>query len=779
MGTRTRKRLFSGWLARGFMSLVGGATLLTGLDTGCGTQEQLANSELDDGAPFVVVKRTVSAETKALRQRSLRTAGVVDQAGYGDDFYLAINKKELGKDKKWFLSAYMKQFFPGNVGYGAARSMGTKVVSFKQQNGKVFVFNTDDTKKASDVFDPEVLVEAFPIVAYPPFDRLPGSSAFVLIDPSNGLNDFGLIGDAFAGGSAPDRFKVEVSYLQNYRETTNKDGITFEQVFTGYGQIADPNAGGLGEPNAFRASGTLGMSIRRYSETMGFKPAPRTTSGGQDLYFLGQPKQVPNEGVFVQNAIKWGVSATKPVEFVVSDIVDKLAADPRFMGYDIYGAISKGVTGWNSVFGFEALKVRKATKDDNYAQDDKNFIIVDTDPSFGAAFANWRDNPNTSEIRGASVYMNSLWLEIADIIFDDDPLLPLSVLGTKDKPKMPMLTWGPLPFKKDDTCVLWAPIYKGERLPKDVNRPIPFPGGTLLTKKQKVEQYLTHVVMHEVGHTLGLRHNFKGSLKFDDATKTYSSSVMEYIDDFDAVFADKPGSYDIDAIKYLYGLSMNRPTDKFCNDSGVATDPDCMTFDRTADPYTTSYLDDYLFVMKDYLDGKSGVSPNSTLNAVLGYVRNGQTAATRGKALTDALDTMGYSVRVGKVDAMKLMMLPGYGARVDLLGRRIVQRLYMDDAALRGRFKGDPTDAAVFNTVFAEAVKMIGNDDKIRSADTRRVLATWMKKLQTVEAMNALAVGASKLDGEIRTGVIVDPTELAKAVDTLKYMDKLLNPYFN
>jgi hypothetical protein len=53
-----------------------------------------------------------------------------------------------------------------------------------------------------------------------------------------------------------------------------------------------------------------------------------------------------------------------------------------------------------------------------------------------------------------------------------------------------------------------------------------------------------------------------------------------------------------------------------------------------------------------------------------------------------------------------------------------------------------------------------------------------MKQLQTVDAYKALAVGASQLDAEIRSG-IADPIEAIKAEDTLKYMDKLLNPYFN
>src|SRR5437868_3535129 len=52
-----------------------------------------------------------------------------------EEFYIVLNKKELGQ--KWFLSAYMKQLFPGAVAYGAAQSLGTKVVSFKIYNGKM------------------------------------------------------------------------------------------------------------------------------------------------------------------------------------------------------------------------------------------------------------------------------------------------------------------------------------------------------------------------------------------------------------------------------------------------------------------------------------------------------------------------------------------------------------------------------------------------------------------------------------------------------------------
>jgi hypothetical protein len=749
------------------------ALLFCGMVAACGQQDQLADINLDANAAFVVIPRVASSETRSLRQRALKASGVIDQGGVGDDFYLAINRKELGTDKRWFLSSYLKQYHPGAVAGGAARSMGTRVVSFKNQNGKLVVLDTDSRKAASEVFAPDVVVDAYPVVAYAPFDRLPGSSAFVLFDPSAGANEFAVLGDPWAGGSEPVKFSTELSYMARYRSIA--DGITYEQVFSGYADLPindDPV-----EVNAFRASGTLGIGIRRYAETTGFTKGPIVQGDGQDTYFRSDPVLVKNQGFYSQSSIKWGVSATQPINWVISNVVDILQADPAYAGYDIYGAMAKGVTGWNSVFGYDALKVRKGTKDDSFADDDTNMIIVDTDPSYGAAFANWRSNPNTGEIRGASVYINSLWLEIADIIFDDDPVMPLA-MGTMKKPKVPVIFWRPMGHHEDG-CEKWAPIYEGSRGPKmDLQRPgLPIPKEASLTKKQKVEQYLTHVVMHEVGHTLGLRHNFKGSLSYDPTKNLFSSSVMEYIDDFDSIFAATPQSYDIAIVKYLYGISMALPTDKFCNDAGVAIDPECSTFDRTSDPYTTETFFNYGGLLKDYLDGLTTVSPNNTLNEMNGYVRNGRTAAARMKAWNDIVDLMGYSLRVGKVDPTKLMTVTGYGARVDAMMRRVIQRLFVDDAALRGRFGADPSDTAIRKAAIAEAKGMMENTDKIRSVDTRRMLAGWFKKLQTYEAHLSLAKGANQLDNEIKTGMFTDPKEAAKAEDTLRYMDSLLKPY--
>lgn len=770
-------------VSRPFSRRIRSLTLTTlaacGLWAACSPQEETADINLDQNAPFVVIPRATNAETKALRQRTLKALGVIDQGGVGDDFYLAINRKELGTDKQWFLSAYLKQFHPYGVSYGAARSLGTRVVSFKAQNGKLFVFDTDNRKKLSDTFDPEVLVEAYPIVAYAPFDRLPGSSQFVLFDPAAGMNRFSLLSDAFAGGSQADKFNVELAFSQRYRSLT--DGITFESVFTGYGNFNDQNNPGGLEDNQFRSSGTLGMAIRRYNVTAGYTQSPRLTIDGQDVYFGADPRIVPNTGRLAQGVVKWSVSAMKPIEWVISPDIDKLQADPRFMGIDLYGALAKGVTNWNAAFGFDALKVRKGTKDDSFADDDTNYILVDLDPSFGAAFANWRSNPNNGEIRGASVYFNALWALNADFMFEDDPALPPrpATFGTVERPKVPMLQWNGI-GRSQDECMMWAPIYKGVGRPTGIaDRPLPpIPAGTKLTRKAKIEQYLTHVVLHEVGHTLGLRHNFKGSLKVDAMKNIYTSSVMEYVDDYDAVYADKPQSFDIDAIKFLYGLSMTRPTDKFCNDSGVSIDPDCNTFDTTDDPYSKVWLPSYVAYLKDFLDNKSPISPNGTLNGTLDYLRTAPDTAKTMTVWNAVMDQTGYSLKVGKADAMKIKD-PTFAARTDLIARRVISRLYMDDASLRGRFTDNPTNATLLAAVMTEVKGHIKNSDGIRTIATRRAAANFLKKQQTVEAYNALREGYAALTGDLMGGKITDPNEEAQATDLLVYIEKLLAPYFN
>jgi len=108
--------------------------------------------------------------------------------GGSGNFYLAIRKDAL--EQPWFLSAYMKQYHPGNAGVAAGSTLGTRVVAFREQNDKVFLFDTSHAAQISAVFDPQILLEAYPVVHLPAFERLRGSEQYILFDPAGGLNRF-------------------------------------------------------------------------------------------------------------------------------------------------------------------------------------------------------------------------------------------------------------------------------------------------------------------------------------------------------------------------------------------------------------------------------------------------------------------------------------------------------------------------------------------------------------------------------------------------------------
>src|SRR4051812_3919919 len=76
--------------------------------------------------PFVPIYRQVSGTTIQHRRLALSTASAAGQGAPAmtQDFYLAINKNELGN--KWFLSAYLSQAAPRGPDSGAAVSLGTR-----------------------------------------------------------------------------------------------------------------------------------------------------------------------------------------------------------------------------------------------------------------------------------------------------------------------------------------------------------------------------------------------------------------------------------------------------------------------------------------------------------------------------------------------------------------------------------------------------------------------------------------------------------------------------
>ncbi len=719
---------------------------------GCAAQGETGGQgePLSADQAFVSVPRPATAAslatTKALHSKAVPTAGA------DESFYIAINRKELGK--RWFLSAFLKQYFPGAVNYGAASSLGTKVVTFRVQNGKLFVFDASDGHASSDTFDPELIIDAYPIVADASFGKRPGADGFVLFDPAAGLNHFGVVSDAFAtpDNTAPSRFSVELSFLQNYRSIA--DGVTFEQVFTGYSDTADSGAGSFTEGNQFHGAGTLGIALRRYVEGTGFTKA--TLPWGGEYFFRNGSQLVKNTGRVTDFPIKWNIHpGMKPIQWVISDKL-KTYVDAHFPGSDIVGAVQRGIEGWNGVFGYKVLEAHVGTAGDG-PDDDVNYLYFDEDPSVGYAFANWRTNPNTGEIRGTSIYFNAVWLDPS--WFTDDPApaggAPKAPRAPKAAPKSASIVWDGMP--SSTLCAFPAPAYHGQQLGKH--------GDDKLTGQQKLERLVQHTILHEVGHTLGLRHNFAGSL--GKSAVEPSTSVMDYLLDDDGIAMPTPGSYDIAALKMLYQAGPT-PTARFCTDEQTSQDPDCTRFDQGNDPLNDYWGPSYKDLLS-YADGMGGIPPYYVpyyVDPVLQYVRASYLQS--GNAWSIA--TGGIATPLDPASTTQ------HQAAADSIERLLFTRLYLEKPENRGPFKMDPfAYLSAVPSITSELGNVLGNTDHVRTFASRRVAVDVLKKMQTPEAYQAL-LGARDAIVAIRPSL--SGVEAGNTDDLLARIDVAIHPYF-
>jgi Met-zincin len=669
----------------------------------------------------------------------------------GKSFYLAVRKNVLAD--RWFLSAYLKQFHPDGGGF----SIGTRVVSFRVQNGKLFVFDVDDRKTISDTLDPEVVLEAYPLVDPKKLGNFADRDQYVVFDPSAGLNRFSVINEIEIGPGLPaypSRLETEVSYAQNFHPIA--EGVAFEQVFSGYFDRPDQlvDAGEI-EPNPFRAAGTLALSLRRYREGKGYAPKPMPA---QELYFQSAPRLVPNGGFAETSAVRWALpSSAAPIKWLISPsfaaIQQELAPE-----VDLVGAIKRGIESWNDAFGFEALTAELASPEQSFADDDVNYLLLDESAAAGFAFADFRLNPNTGEVRGANVYFGG------GVVYGVLSLLgpPGAARMVPSAPPPARFAWGDLthePLCALDLGAIWRESEAAVEAPS-------------LTPIERVERFLSHFAAHEVGHTLGLRHNFKGSLV------PPSSSSMDYLAFGDAVNTPGPGTYDVDAIRYLYDLAPEPPAQPFCTDEQVALDPLCNRFDRRADPLGEYLAPFYQDVLGQYLAG--GFPPEQEAEIlqtfigvlafeVLDFVRApGVESATRKQAWDDL-----YAPVRGPLDPS---FVP---AKVDTWTRQLIDMLVFGPSATPGfsDTEGPPArDPLLDATLAADLGAVVTDPTALFDITTKIAAVDALEALQAPEALAALNVARASLGAQLPS-LEGAPADLTR--DLIARIDRATSPYFD
>ncbi|WP_163992410.1 zinc-dependent metalloprotease [Pyxidicoccus caerfyrddinensis] len=700
--------------------------------------------------PFVAVSRELSPESWERLRLGLGVTPETRNAEGNGTFYLALRKKELGQ--RWFMSAFLKQDTPADAFGNVVRTLGVRVVSFQVQNGKLYAFDVDDTKVRSELFKPDEIIEAWPVITDDAtFNRLPGSEDYILFDPAAGLDR--LMGMDDLGSTYDAGFEVELAFARRFRKLDT--GIAFEKLVTGHAQ---PYSAEAYVPP--RVTATLALELKRYQEGAGFTtpPAPPLTH-----YFLNEPRLIPNSGLLTQEVpIKWNIRpGMKPIAWVISDTLVKTQQDPRYRDYDIIGAVKRGVEHWNEAFGFQALSVRVARQGESLGDLDLNSIFFDPDPSYTSARADFRSNPNTGEILGANVYLPIAWLDVAVAGGEAEPVMPEA--GVASRPRLELSWNGLTPERLCELDVSEA--LAGAAIPVVAGLAETLPP---LTPKERVERIFTDVVMHEIGHTLGLRHNFKGSLTFP------SSSVMEYTYLPDQAYrGGGVGPYDVSAIRYLYGLSSHLPEEAFCTDDDLWLDVDCNRTDTTSNPLELFYGTAYREQLRVTLETGAPPPADALLNSVLQYVRSGRSNQEKLRAWNIATEGL-----LAPIPPETLAAFPGYGDRADAQSRRVLQRLYLDNARTRGLFmSADPRPDSLFTPVLLAQLRgNLLNVDGVRSRATRRTAIDILKKLQTYEAFTVLREARDVVEASLPG---LSGQARMDAEDLVSRLVQATSPYFN
>ncbi len=239
-------------------------------------------------------------------------------------------------------------------------------------------------------------------------------------------------------------------------------------------------------------------------------------------------------------------------------------------------AIREGILKWNKAFeriGFQnALQVKQMPDDADWDPADVRYNVIRwiVTPGSGYAVGPSRANPFNGQIYDADVRISADFVRGFYREFDEF-VTPLSWTAARDLQHWPESQWvggqpeGAFPLHCTYSSGLmhqmgfgWS-LLVARGLVEDTPENL----------KQFIHDGLVALVLHEVGHTLGLRHNFKASStvppeKLLDRAFTQREGISGSVMDYNPVnlapkgkpqgsyFQTEPGPYDYWAIEYAY-----------------------------------------------------------------------------------------------------------------------------------------------------------------------------------------------------------------------------------
>ena len=325
-------------------------------------------------------------------------------------------------------------------------------------------------------------------------------------------------------------------------------------------------------PDARGMQVMMHYSISQLPQT-GYKPRKADDRVG---YFLTVTKDFSDntdDQHFIRYINRWDLQKLDPAAKMSPPKDPIVFYLEKTVPFNLRPIVRAGIEDWNKAFeklGFDnAIEVRQQRDDDTWDPEDvqhNTFRWITAEAGF--AMGPSRTNPLTGQILDADIIFDASFLRSWKSTYENFTPASVAVLLGEE-----------IPVKGARTLRLPGNRALNEcRLTEGMQQQTGFAAAVMvaqgLTEKrgelpeEYLQQALKEVVMHEVGHTLGLRHNFKASAwktlaEMEDAAKAHEptvASVMDYSPvnivpagtKQPAYYTTTLGPYDYWAIEYGY-----------------------------------------------------------------------------------------------------------------------------------------------------------------------------------------------------------------------------------
>lgn len=488
---------------------------------------------------------------------------------------VAIRLATEALDKEFMLQAAFTEFEETPKFHG----LKSRIVTFKKHRGKVYMLEAATGNTGSTDLPTTLLLAEFPILAE--------ADGWIEIDWGAGMKNVFFAGEMHASDvMAPEAGAPELKAL-NVRFA-----FVDSAVVTSDSQIIIRQIAQLDLPTGKQASAAPTVEIKYYLTLYQPDPSfkPTVSKGFETMGFFEVAPQLLKDGGKVTYAARF--HGGKPITFAVS-----ANTPPEYRA-----AIKDGVLYWNKVFGEDKLKVVDAPA--GIVPPDFNLNIIQwiNYETAGSAYADAQMDPRTGEILHAQIYLPSSFA-IGGKELARQAVLRSQAAAVGAAPRARPSSLQVHGHATSNLCNFEiAEIAQHSVAGLEAMLLPDVPDSQVLKASQDM---IRAVVAHEVGHTLGMRHNFAGSLastiarqdietvfaaylKGTPAKALPSSTVMDYLETRESMLVgDLIGrgslalDYDKKAVAALY-KGKETPADEmppFCTDSSLGKYLDCLPFD--------------------------------------------------------------------------------------------------------------------------------------------------------------------------------------------------------